>query len=150
MQQLDLNGRRVIQQRKDPKPRRVYGVSPEYLKLSGKRPELEYVYVNPGDPISMSKYTSLGYKVETKGKDSPRNSMFENIPDGQPLTVMGQYLMSAPREVVENIRLNGEDGNSGLAMYDEIEQRLITNTNLFDPLRGVTPNGIKAEREEEV
>jgi len=123
--------------RKDPVGRRVHGTSPVYTKLKNPDPRRYYVNVNTGDPDAMAEYKVMGYTPEVKTPDGVDYAAGGCSRPGEPLQQRGSMLMSIDRAEHEKILRYGPDGQSGLELADQFEERLATNRAMFDPVRGM-------------
>lgn len=122
--------------RTDPKPRHLDG-SANWLKLENRDPTRKYVFCNRLDTEGgLDYYLSLGAKIETFEKGGVRIKSGRTVKDGEDLENAGQVLVSFPQARWDEIVQFGPDGNSGQALLDEVEGRMLERTGV-DHLRGI-------------
>lgn len=99
-------------------------------------PDRKYVYVDPNnDIVGVAFYEALGAVVETKREGGPRPRVGKTLGDGDAVTVLGQILMSYPKERHEEIVQQGEWGAGGQSYVDKLESK-ITKPGGVDGFRG--------------
>lgn len=83
----------------DPPVRSADGSRP-FDAIRNADPTRHYVFVNPNDEMTgVSVYESMGYEVVKKTADGPSAVIGKTASDGEVVTVLGQVLMSCPREI---------------------------------------------------
>ncbi len=124
--------------RVDPPVQHVDAVSPWGL-LENKDPTRWYVYANGATTNvgGVQWYKILGYRVEKlePGGVQPRGGATCEV--GEPITVMGNVLMSCSMERKAELDAVGYDGVSGQSAVDEIESRIIDPDGGVDESRGL-------------
>jgi len=117
------------QKRIDPVSRSASGVK-QWDRIRNLDPSRYYVLANPNDELSgVPYYLALGYEVEKVRKDGPVPKVARTMRDGDEITVLGQVLMSCPRDEREAMDAESQ------SMVTAVENRIL-KTGGVDSLRG--------------
>ena len=125
--------------RVDPRPRHVDGTAP-LMRLKNQNPEKVYRAASVSDPVfGLQRYVAMGWAVEVYTGE-PNCLQFaggQTCKKGDPLESMGHVIVSMPAKRYADIVQYGEDGASGQAETDEIEERIIDRGSMRDAVRGL-------------
>jgi len=134
--------RKKPDKRHDPRSRKLVGAE-GWTEIKNKDPNRKYVWVDANNKDKgPDYYYAIGYEFETLRKDGPKpinGRTVEN--EGERITMMGNNLMSIDVESWDYIQEFGEGGNTGQAMWDELEQKIVSRREGLDPLRGIREKG---------
>jgi hypothetical protein len=117
------------------------------MKLKNKNPAKVYRAAALADrEWGLSRYKAMGWKVEPyEGPDVPNCLQFvggQTCEPGGPLESMGHVIVSMSAEKYAEVVLNGEDGASGQAGADEIEDQIVDRrSGVRDLVRGLNGQG---------
>lgn len=131
--------------RPDAKQRHFDG-SANWTKLKGKSPDRKYVLAYNGhSETGVEYYQDLGYEIERSSKDGVSLGAGKVAAhEGEPIIMRGHTLMSISKSDHGDIVQYGEDGQTGQALFDEIEKRIVA-TGGADSLRGQLPDHLSVE-----
>lgn len=123
-------------ERKDPKRRALDGGTRGNALINRDDENWRYCYV---PPASIPYYRSLGYEVATyEGPGTCRPvTMPENTEPGTVMTHLDQTLMRMPADNWEDLQQYGADGESGQALFDQMEAQLNNQPIDTNGLRGI-------------
>lgn len=123
--------------RRDPVDRKHVDGSPSWMHLKNPDPNVRYIFASLENPTSgVRYYEDLGYEViraEAGGVELGDGCV--RTPEGEQIEMYGCVLMGVHKDDHEDIIKYGPDGKTGLAMYDDIEKKIVADGGL-DPLRG--------------
>lgn len=124
--------------RKDPRSRRGTDGSDQWDVLKAADKGKKYVLVNQRDmDAGPEYYLSLGYDAETYRTGGVRFKRGRTAPENEEMVMRGHLLMSIDLEGAEEIEDFGENGVTGQAGADGIENRIIEDGGGKDLMRGL-------------
>lgn len=129
--------------RHDPRPKNHDGQAP-LARLKNQNPKKRYVLASVSDPVfGLQRYLAMGWEIERyepQTKNDPNCLQFaggQTCKAGDPLETMGLVCVSISAERHAEIVQYGEDGGSGQAEADEVENRIIDKNSMRDAIRGI-------------
>jgi len=133
--------------RKDPRGRTHDGANTGN-KLLNRRPDMYYVAVSK-DGEAIGQYEGMGYAIERYEEGGPRFSL-RTVKIGEPIEYRGTVLMSIAQETKDWIDQYGDDGESGWAMADKLEDKILDKSGAQkDLMRGLHGGYVKVIHEVE-
>lgn len=125
--------------RVDPRPKHIDGTAP-LMRLKNANPKKVYKAASVSDPVfGLQHYRAMGWDVEIYTGE-PHGLQFaggQTCKPGDPLESMGHVIVSLDAEKYAQVVQFGEDGASGQAEADEIENRIIDRNSMKDAVRGI-------------
>lgn len=111
--------------RKDPPRRRSFtGYDP--TKLLSPDPGKKYKFVDPSAKIDgVRSHESRGWTVVLNSKDGPKLEIGGSGKSAEPVEYDGLVLMSIDREEFARIQREGQHGESGQELLDEIDRQIL-------------------------
>ncbi len=121
--------------RKDPRPRSHDGANTG-SRLVNKRPDRHYVLVSP-DAETLGEYRARGFKVEVAEEGGVRFGV-QTTKFGETLEYKSQVLMSLSLEEKAELDQHGEEGDTGWALADRVENAILDKRQAIrDTMRGL-------------
>jgi hypothetical protein len=124
--------------RTDPRPKHVDGMG-SLARLKNQNPTKRYVLASVSELSGLQRYRAMGWDVEIYTGE-PNCLQFaggQTCKPGDPLETMGMVCVSISAEKHAQIVQYGEDGESGQAEADRIEDRIIDRGSMRDAIRGI-------------
>lgn len=122
--------------RVDPR-RRPHSAGIPWLELDGRDPSRHYVGVQTtqkssdgqpdGEDTLIAEYEARGYRREISGKGGVRFKFNHQTPEGKPLLRHGHIIMSIGLEEKKELDEYGENGNTGMALARDLEEKIYGN-----------------------
>lgn len=124
--------------RRDPRRRRDTKTF-DRTRLVDANPEKKYCLVHPGiRDGNIRSYEGRGWQIEQSGQGNVRLAVGNSNRPGEPVEHEGHILMSIDKVEWDRIEREGQYGEAGQELFDDIEERIIDPNGGIDPARGMT------------
>lgn len=122
--------------RKDPKRRHIDGVLP-WAKILNQKPGFKYALISKS-PNQWATAMAKGYEPVRREEGSEEFAGGITAEVGQMMEMQGLVLCRIPKQRWLEIEQFGENGDTGQALADEMEARIINKrSGELDPIRGL-------------
>lgn len=113
-----------IPPRRDPPKRKAFfGYDP--TKLQNPDPRKRYKFVDPSARMEgVESHLSRGWEIESRHAEGPVLARGNESKMAEPITLEGLVLMSISREEAERIDREGQYGQGGQELLDEIDNQI--------------------------
>jgi len=137
------------ERRYDPRHRNPKGTNHHGTEVVNGNPNLRYQLVDATDTLcGKPHYEALGYEVERSRRGGPRLKVGETSRQGEPITFMGQVLMSIHKQTHADLVKYGAYGTGGQEAQDNLEKRIVKNRKgAGDMLRGIRSDYMYAQND---
>lgn len=108
--------------------------SADFTLIRNRDPNQHYVLVNQAHEINRARYRAYGYQPVESRPGGPQ-PMYEDVPTGQTVEIMGQVLMSVPKDHYDAMQQAGQE------QMDAIMKRINSQETIDSEVRPVTLNG---------
>ena len=126
--------------RRDPVRGRPRLIGFDQTKLIGGNPERKYKLVDKAASMNgVSQHEQRGWEIVLQAKDAPQLQVGTGARAGEPVELDGHILMSLPKEEWQRVEEEGQYGERGQALLDEIDAQIT------DP-HGGADTGLRSNR----